>query len=208
MEKNHRMVLNEYAQKYSIKLAEYEYSNDETGYFFIAKCRFNGLEAISDNKKTKKEAQEESAKKVYEMVSREYNVNNNSGSEVDFSRGERMSNNNLILLVDLDNQRAFMDVKGDIEYLKFIGVCGPNMNIDSINTWKDTIIKTNSVVKDAADLELVWRVCEVYRSFPESSKVIVISRDFSLKHLEEMLRERGLDAEYYTGYKDFMKVYC
>ena len=210
------MMLNEHAQKHNIPLPEYDYIWDTERNGFIAICNFNDVTRESKFKNTKKEAQEESARYVYEdMFGCEVSEVINSLESYPLERMSASSTSNgsksiddtkLILLVDLDNQRTFMNVKDEINYVKFIGVCGPNMNIDPIDTWKDTIIKTPSVVKDAADLELVWRTCEVYKSFPKDSKVIIISRDFSLKHLEEILVERGVNAVYYTNYKDFMKT--
>jgi len=187
----YKTELNEWCQKNKKQLPLYQsYEEDQVGQFhqFRGKCLFeNETFVTKETFITKKAASNAAAKLVLDKVSTVSTVSTSLGTTTKY-----------YLIIDLDNQNiknCIHDLAKN-ENIKIIGIGGPRTIIPQIECSRFELSQTNLITKDAADIELAFKLGQLSSSLSPDTKIRVFSTDYALDALAKIMSRMGFDAKF------------
>lgn len=114
------------------------------------------------------------------------------------------------LVIDLDSQNQFNKYFSKLKSLtnsRFLGVGGPRTKIpDGPNGLDERFefLATNSAIKNAADMELAFRLGRNLDKIPKNFQIMIFSTDNSLANLVNCVKQYGYNAHFRTSIVDWL----
>ncbi len=187
----YKSELNEWCQRHQKQFPFYQsYEEDPLGQYhqFRGKCIFEDNKFVT--KKlfiTKKAADNAVAKLILEHIKKDVNTNT--------------LQHKYYLFIDLDNQniKSCIDILVNNENINVVGIGGPRAIIPKIDCLRFELWRTDLITKDAADIELAFRLGCLYDKIPKETKIIVFSTDYALDALAKIMTRYGYDAKFETS---------
>lgn len=178
--------LNEYCQKNKLTFPEYTCTSVAEQTFKISAI-WNGANYTLDETFPNKKSAEEAIAKV--MLPKPKPLQTNLNTEIS------------VLIIDLDNQWSKCKEIQEYPFKQVIAVGGCRCPVEKVSfNCNDTIIeKIESTHKDAADYRLCWLVAENYKKWETTTPIYIISSDFSVQNIANMLNDKGYNTKFYTS---------
>ena len=110
----------------------------------------------------------------------------------------KTTQNKYYLFIDLDNQniKSCIDKIINNENINVVGIGGPRAVIPEVDCPRFELWRTDLITKDAADIEMAFRLGCLRDSIPKETKIIVFSTDYALDALAKIMTRYGYDAKF------------
>lgn len=209
--------LNLYCQKEKKTTASYcSYKTNDIDHLptFKGKCIFEGKEYETlETYSTKKEADKYVAKLVLSTVVGAEKTQDSQAipqkkTQENPQVDPQSTIDNCYFFIDLDNQNNMTKIVEKLqscgENCRFIGVGGPRMVIPTGLDNRFHFRRTESVAKDAADIELAFTLGEIIRDIDKNYKMLIFSTDYALSTLKTILTNSGYQSEFHCNLLEFL----
>jgi hypothetical protein len=193
-EMNHKSLLSEYCQGNSIPFPEYKSAavgGESHCPLFKGIVSFNGktYETVEHFPK-KKAADEAAARLVWDTISK----NEDKGQS---SPKLPSSLADYFIVLDLDNQNQYNKYWNKLDTnMKILGIGGPRCSLPPSTSSHFEIWQVTSTQRDAADIELAFRLGELVSQLSKDIKIRIFSTDYALTTLVDILKRKKFNAEF------------